>query len=309
MTSLYMVRATARMLLLVLSLITQTPAATLTTQAVGTKTTVTTETYVSIFQAQQNGTAVPYHNYVASIVDVNWDRNDTTLVVQCPRTALGECKVAGPLSITNGPSTFVAAFDYTGTVTTAQESSTAYYIVHAATNCDITASVSIASCLFSGSQYLTADGTATTQTFTGSTQLGASQITSQAIRITGGIEKLVSPTLTPTSTSTPEPTSSSSSKAWIAGPVIGAVAGVIIIFGGVYWMLRRRKYQAAATDAPAIDNLATEFEDRKPELPGDDVIKPTYELGGETSKIELPSNEVAVSELPTRETRTVYELP
>ncbi|OAA70976.1 hypothetical protein LEL_09567 [Akanthomyces lecanii RCEF 1005] len=52
-------------------------------------------------------------------------------------------------------------------------------------------------------------------------------------------------------TSTPEPSSGSSSKAWVAGAVVGPVAGLALI-GFAFWFLRRRsaKKKVSAADAP-----------------------------------------------------------
>ncbi|OAQ97108.1 hypothetical protein LLEC1_05839 [Akanthomyces lecanii] len=52
-------------------------------------------------------------------------------------------------------------------------------------------------------------------------------------------------------TSTPEPSSGSSSKAWIAGAVVGPIAGLALI-GFAFWFLRRRsaKNKVSAADAP-----------------------------------------------------------
>lgn len=85
-------------------------------------------------------------------------------------------------------------------------------------------------------------------------------ITSMATKTASGTQ---TSTASPSSTST---SSSGKSQAWIAGPVIGAVAGVLVIAAVVIFFLRRRitrhpqamEYQSVSPSARTVSELPTE---------------------------------------------------
>lgn len=141
---------------------------------------------------------------------------------------------------------------------------------------------------------------------------------------TGSVLGNISPTKSPTSTSVPtatqtreseattdasssEPTAStedsasSGSRAWVAGPVVGSVAGVSGIIGAAFLIIRRRNRRKTAQDTTEQGSGPDELHD-KPELPAEERIR--HELDGQypaetearTAPQELNAGEVA--ELP-----------
>lgn len=66
-----------------------------------------------------------------------------------------------------------------------------------------------------------------------------------------------SPTSSDTSTSTDAPSAPESSQAWVAGAVIGPVAGCALVGGLVWWITRYRKKRTAATTAESAGKTSS----------------------------------------------------
>ncbi|GKZ59942.1 hypothetical protein AnigIFM63309_001398 [Aspergillus niger] len=100
----------------------------------------------------------------------------------------------------------------------------------------------------------------TSATSDSTTSATTAPITSMATKTASGTQ---TSTASPSSTST---SSSGKSQAWIAGPVIGAVAGVLAIAAVVIFFLRRRMtrhpqamdYQSVSPSARTVSELPTE---------------------------------------------------
>ncbi|KAI0836952.1 hypothetical protein F5Y06DRAFT_305018 [Hypoxylon sp. FL0890] len=91
----------------------------------------------------------------------------------------------------------------------------------------------------------------------------------------GAVSQSANGTDMPSPTPSPEP-SESPNRAWIAGPVVGGVAGAsIIMLGGLFlWRRRRRSHQASIRhELPSNDVVKSEMEvpDRPQELDASDV--------------------------------------
>ncbi|ROW00144.1 hypothetical protein VSDG_03616 [Cytospora chrysosperma] len=104
---------------------------------------------------------------------------------------------------------------------------------------------------------------------------------------------LLGSTVGPTSSVVNGTTSSSStSRAWIAGAVIGPVAGISLILLGMFLLRHRR---LAKNQAPHESDIIT---NEKPELHADSLPAPrVYEMDGMQDSIELEVSE-APQELP-----------
>jgi hypothetical protein len=73
------------------------------------------------------------------------------------------------------------------------------------------------------------------------------------------------------------------SKAWIAGPVIGAVAAVGIVLAVLWWRWTRRK------ETKGTQNVSQQEAWLKPELDITTVTAPRYELDSSTRHYEMES--------------------
>lgn len=96
----------------------------------------------------------------------------------------------------------------------------------------------------------------------------------------------------PTSTSIESPASSSGSKAWIAGAVIGPVAGCAIIGALGFWLARRnrRNKQSVPNDTPTPNLL--------PPGTGISQYQEARELAAREAARELESSNRSPVELP-----------
>ncbi len=120
---------------------------------------------------------------------------------------------------------------------------------------------------------------------------------------TGSVYGFISPTKSPTSTSVPtmtgssdagtttdagssdsaastEDSSTSESSAWIAGPVVGSVAGVFLIIGAPFLIIRRLNRREEAQDA-AEQGSGPDKLHEKPELSAEERIR--HELDGQNA--------------------------
>lgn len=129
--------------------------------------------------------------------------------------------------------------------------------------------------------------------------------TSTSIPTTSASTTNTGPTLPAPASPTPNPPGSGSSdpdsQAWIAGPVVGSVAGVAIIVIAVLFIRKRHKRRQAA-EATADDYKGGTALYDKPELPAEGIIRheldaqPVVETTGKSPPQELHSGEI--SELP-----------
>lgn len=133
---------------------------------------------------------------------------------------------------------------------------------------------------------------APTTNFATTTQTSKSETTSQTS------------SSTPTGTTESQPASEASSKAWIAGPVVGSVAGVSGIIGAAFLLIRRRNRRQKAAQLTAEQDGGPSKPYEKPELPAEERIR--HELDGQSqSPVEAMAkvppqelNSVEVAELP-----------
>ncbi|PYI03241.1 hypothetical protein BO78DRAFT_472122 [Aspergillus sclerotiicarbonarius CBS 121057] len=285
-------------------------SATAMTTFTGTAAASTTS-YLSLLDPSTNDTQ--FVNQGASIVSVDQGRNETTAILNCLSSELGLCSLTSPATVIMGPSTVAISFTSTfaDTLTITTDSMVMYALETRLINCNITSSTQSARCLstyevWGSSGSITA---ASTSTYTHD----MSAVAYQAIPITAGLDKLVvSATSTTTTTSTGTSTStstssgqsgsskSSSSKAWIAGPVIGALAGCALITAALYWWMRRRRRNRPPADGAQAD--PTDSIPYKAELPTDNIARQPDEM----ARVELPVSDVA--ELPVRDPRGLVEL-
>lgn len=106
---------------------------------------------------------------------------------------------------------------------------------------------------------------------------------------------------------------SSSDRSWVAGAIVGSLAGLGLVLGLAVWRWRRNKPDKAANGTRPFDESFG-----KAQLHSDDMPKPIipiaelhpdslHEMEGSNSYIhraEKPANEVAVGELSTTEVET-----
>lgn len=101
------------------------------------------------------------------------------------------------------------------------------------------------------------------------------------------------PTATSTATNSPDTANDSDSQAWIAGAVVGPVAGCAILAGLAFWFLRRRKKRTGIQNEEAAPAQQTAMES---------VSNPKYagapsELPGSVSYYGQKQGERPLSEL------------
>ncbi|PWY87394.1 hypothetical protein BO70DRAFT_193728 [Aspergillus heteromorphus CBS 117.55] len=279
------------------------------TTATATATGNATTTYLSIFDSDASPSGGSWLEYLGgSVVSVDWEHNATTLALNCLTSALANCSLASPATITNGPSTFASTLTYTSTITPDRSDASVdgYILATEYVYCNITSSTESALCYITETAWASIDSTTTTITTSVTSHLDSSYITYVPVPVTGGVEKLIAtPNATATSsspgitaTNTPSIWISHSSKGWI-GIVVGCVVGVALIAGGLYWLARRRNRRATGTASDDGDNAAGALS-TKAELPNTGMSK--TELAAGSTKAELPDS-VAKTELAADATR------
>jgi len=205
------------------------------------------------------------------------------------------------MTITSGPSTFAWSMSST------TRSDSVYSIAGQSQNCAVIGSTQSASCLIYDNYWHSNISTTSLSSTSATVELSAAQITYDILTVTAGVEKLVpASTASMSSTTTAGTTSSSTdsgkhnSKAWIAGPVVGAVVGCAVIAAGVYLcLLRRRKA-----------NSENEKSKNVPSYPGSPELDTNHSQTKEEWRAELPSSTPAPppAELEARERHFVHEL-
>ena len=184
------------------------------------------------------------------------------------------------------------------------------FIVTANVLCTVTDSASGGSCDYSTSSWFSSGTTSNSSTIDGASETYTTSLIYSTIDVISGLDKLAAATTTSnaapastatttsapytgTATSTPSNSPSSSSKAWIAGPVIGAIAGVALIAGLSFWFLRRKKQKDTQGGDEAGPTDSTETR----ELQGGP--DPAPEMHASYMPSELHSHDMHIpSELP-----------
>ncbi|KAL2855234.1 hypothetical protein BJX68DRAFT_264376 [Aspergillus pseudodeflectus] len=214
---------------------------------------------------------------------------ETIIVLDCLPGVTSPCGgLAEPITITTGTSTF----DYTAVYATASDGAE---IV----GCDITPLVQI-DCTTSYTRQTSEDAAATAISAT--SEVSQAGISYETITITAGIDLLPTETYVTTDygwiiaytgpaqpTDEPDP-DSGSSKAWIAGPVVGGIVGLLLILGAIWFWMRRRK---------ANGKRGVESNVETAELEGAFGVKDVSKL--DVNKSELPVREYATAELSAEE--------
>ncbi|KAL2833073.1 hypothetical protein BJY01DRAFT_253676 [Aspergillus pseudoustus] len=276
------------------------PSSSSTTTTATTTTTSTSTTEIPMIAALFPNQEI-LSDLAGSVSTVT--AGETIIVLDCLAGITSPCGgLADPITLTTGPSTF----DYTAVYESATDGAE---IV----GCEITPLSGI-DCT---TRYTEAgglsDNAATSTTNELSSQAGG--ISYETITITGGVDLLPIETYittdygwiiayTGTATPTREPDSGSASKAWIAGPVIGGIVGVLLIVGAIwFWMRRRKAKKGRKAGGDPTGDMA--------ELEGGGLkVKDFSKL--DVNKSELPVREHATAELSAEERREggmVYELP
>ncbi|BCS02320.1 uncharacterized protein AKAW2_60584S [Aspergillus luchuensis] len=273
-----------------------------TSTTMKTEVTTVTDTYVQVIE----GHGMYYNKFLGylagSIVDVNTVEGQTTIVLNCTQGIFARCDMEAnriPPTITVGPSTYIHSSS--GTTQDPQKST----IGIDSRACRIISSTQRASCETYVSSWWSDPTTIMSMERTSTTTLGPADITYHHLTITAGAEKLSSPVtatqaqnktavatstaLTSTTTAAPSPSptpETHSSRAWIAGPVAGAVAGCGLVVAVLYWCLRRKIQGEPSADAgPIIQDPSGEIK-----RPGSPVKYMAAETQG-TPVSELPADE------------------
>lgn len=253
---------------------------------------------------------------VGSVMATNGSLTTIEVDCQASRTTLCPSYVAFPYFLTIGPSTqelygWTTALPYT-------ESSVVYYAKSMTQQCEITSITQGASCKTTESEFRSGGGRTTRSSWTITASTLRDGLTMATLTITGGVQLLQSTISSPTlamTTSTTHPVETdslptaagmktakeSSSKAWIAGPILGAFAVVFLIIGILVWYSKRKTstrtriedYQAESLDK--TQEKPPSLPEYKAELPANDLKRP--------EPVELPGG--GIYEAPGIESETV----
>ncbi|GAQ41030.1 hypothetical protein ASPNIDRAFT_40383 [Aspergillus niger] len=240
------------------------------------KTVVTTATDAQVQVFERSGIIYDeiFGSLAGSIVDVNTVEGQTTIVMNCIESPPARCDLEAdriPRTITIGPSTYIHSSSGT------EQDPQKYTISIDSRACRIFSSTQRASCETYMSSWYSDPTTIMSMETMRTTILGPGEITYHHLSITAGVEKLLSPVTTTqtqnktavatstaltsttaaafTTTAAPSPSQTPeihSSKAWIAGPVAGAVAGCGLIVAAAYWCLRGRRQREPSADSRPI---------------------------------------------------------
>lgn len=195
-----------------------------------------------------------FNNVEGSVMSA--DATATTYQIDCRSSVTKQCTSSGyllPQTLTAGPSFQDFHYDVTSFW------NSTIYIVTGTLDCNMTGSTLGASCYFSTSTWISSGTTNASSVFTTSASISSANLKYNTLAVPSGLENLpvetaatnASPGHTGTSTSKPTTTAAmasehpSSSKAWIAGPVIGAVAGLALATVAAFWFTSRRRNNKA----------------------------------------------------------------
>ncbi|KAJ5373601.1 hypothetical protein N7517_005607 [Penicillium concentricum] len=192
------------------------------------------------------------NNLEGSVISA--DATATTIQIDCRSSATNQCTSSAyilPQTLTAGPS----FQDYHYDITSFWNST--IFIVTGTLDCNMTQSTLGASCYFSTSTWISSGTKNYSSAYTMTASISSMNLKYNTLAVPSGLENLptetaatnASPGHTGTSTSAPTKTavttsehqSSPSSKAWIAGPVVGVVAGLALVAAVVFWLVSRRR--------------------------------------------------------------------
>ncbi|KAJ5461615.1 uncharacterized protein N7458_003167 [Penicillium daleae] len=256
-----------------------------------------------------------WNPFVGSVVATNGSL--TTIEVNCLASSATSCPtyVALPYYLTIGPSTqglygWTTALPYT-------ESSVVYYAKSMTQQCEITSITQGASCKTTESEFWSGGDTTTRSSWAITSSTPADRLTMATLTVNGGLQLLQSPISSPiptmiTTTTHGGQTNSlptaatmmsqeeSSSKAWIAGPILGAFAGVSFIIGMVIWHIKRK------TSTRTVENVQAGpldmTQEKPPSLPEYKAELPAHDLK-RLDPVELPGD--GIYEAPGVRSETV----
>ncbi|PYI10795.1 hypothetical protein BO78DRAFT_182691 [Aspergillus sclerotiicarbonarius CBS 121057] len=241
-------------------------------------TTAPTTTYIKVFEENVVFYSHIYSKLAGSIVGVDTDQDQTTIAINCIQSLLANCSMSSigmPPTFTMGPSTFIYSWSST------RQNSQEYTIDVQSEGCRIFSSTESASCWLYASYWHSAGTTSTSESVTENVTMNSADITYDTLMVMAGVEKLLAPATTTqtqdatttASLSTTAAVSSSSSrpethsKAWIAGPAVGAAAGCALAAAGLYWCLRRKKQGEMAGAETTIQLPSGEIDHSSPQSP------------------------------------------
>lgn len=265
---------------------------------------------------------------------ISADATATTLELDCQPSAYSICTSSGmlwPQTVTVGPSLQGMNFD----ITTYYGST--LWIVSGSASCVVTNSSMGADCVLTTSSWYSAGTTINSSTVDGVTVTVGPTLAFATIPVVSGLDKLApatttdaSPASTATATSAPNTASAtaannassassspSSSNAWIAGPVVGAIAGIALVGALAFWYFRRtRKNTGDAEGANSAGAGGVADWDSRRELQGGyeppelQSNAPPSELHSDAVKVELPATQLDFDKKrPTGTQHMTHELP
>ncbi|KAJ5536429.1 hypothetical protein N7513_009615 [Penicillium frequentans] len=227
---------------------------------------------------------------------VGADTASTTIQIDCRSSATSQCLSSGyilPQTLTAGPSFQDLHYDITSLY------NSTIYIVTGNLDCNVTGSTLGASCYFSTSTWISSGLNATSSAWATAVSISSFNLKYNTLTVLSGLENLptetaatsASPGHTGTSTSAPTttvattPEHHSSSEVWIAGPVIGAVAGLALLAAAVFWCAsRRRKANADPMYRNPAEGTPEDSEHQAEELP---TTSPLVELPAQYKPHEM----------------------
>ncbi|KAJ6096071.1 hypothetical protein N7486_006817 [Penicillium sp. IBT 16267x] len=267
---------------------------------------------------------------------ISADATATTLELDCKASASSICTSSGmllPQTVTVGPSIQGMNFD----ITTYWGST--LWIVSGRASCVVTNTSMGADCVLTTSSWYSAGTTVNSSSVDGTTVTVSPTLAFATIPVVSGLNKLAAATTTDaspasaaTTTSAPNtgtatatsrsstfPSSSSSSNAWIAGPVVGAIAGIAFVGALAFWYFRRTRKNTGdaegANSAGAKEAGGADWE-RRGELQGTyeppelQSNAPPSELQSDAARAELPATQLDLDKKREMETRhAASELP
>lgn len=264
-------------------------------------------TEVDILFPALDGTNLNYLE--GSVVNVN--ASTTTILIDCRSSATAQCSSSGyilPQTLTAGPSFQGYYYDITSYY------NRTIYIVTGTLDCNMTSSTLGASCYSSLSNWVSSGTNSSSTVWSTTVSISSFNLKYNTLTVSSGLEKLqttataASPGQTMTSTSTPTTTTTtastlennSPSKAWIAGPVIGAVVGLALVAAVAFWCVGQRRRSKA-------EPVGWNPTEGRSEVSGHQGFLPVQNV--QPSEIYVQPSEISdkgeIAELPTQ--HTTYE--
>lgn len=233
---------------------------------------------------------------------VNVDASTTTILIDCRSSATAQCSSSGyilPQTLTAGPSFQDYYYDVTSYY------NRTIYIVTGSLDCNMTSSTLGASCYTSMSNWVSSGTNSNSTAWSTTVSISSFNLKYNTLTVSSGLEKLqatataatnASPGQTMTSTSTPTTTTAStlannsSSKAWIAGPVIGAVVGLALVAAVAFWCVGKRRRSKADPVGWNPTEGRSEVSGHQVFLPVQNVQPSEISAKGEISELSTQNN-------------------